>query len=83
MDFDEFLVMMVRCMKDDSKGKTEEELADLFCMFDKYVYPHKYMRRLIRGVNSGKVTLHSLTQLTHSLWMDYSVLDLYSAFHHD
>uniref|UniRef100_A0A4W5LC83 Troponin C, slow skeletal and cardiac muscles n=1 Tax=Hucho hucho TaxID=62062 RepID=A0A4W5LC83_9TELE len=35
VDFDEFLVMMVRCMKDDSKGKTEEELADLFCMFDK------------------------------------------------
>uniref|UniRef100_A0A674A741 Troponin C, slow skeletal and cardiac muscles n=1 Tax=Salmo trutta TaxID=8032 RepID=A0A674A741_SALTR len=35
VDFDEFLVMMVRCMKDDSKGKTEEELADLFRMFDK------------------------------------------------
>lgn len=35
VDFDEFLVMMVRCMKDDSKGKTEEELAELFRMFDK------------------------------------------------
>ncbi|KAL2299697.1 hypothetical protein Nmel_012542, partial [Mimus melanotis] len=35
VDFDEFLVMMVRCMKDDSKGKTEEELSDLFRMFDK------------------------------------------------
>lgn len=35
VDFDEFLVMMVRCMKDDSKGKSEEELADLFRMFDK------------------------------------------------
>lgn len=37
VDFDEFLVMMVRCMKDDSKGKSEEELAELFRMFDKYV----------------------------------------------
>lgn len=35
VDFDEFLVMMVRCMKDDSKGKSEEELSDLFRMFDK------------------------------------------------
>uniref|UniRef100_A0AAR2L3W7 Troponin C, slow skeletal and cardiac muscles n=1 Tax=Pygocentrus nattereri TaxID=42514 RepID=A0AAR2L3W7_PYGNA len=35
VDFDEFLVMMVRCMKDDSKAKSEEELADLFRMFDK------------------------------------------------
>uniref|UniRef100_A0A671W4D7 Troponin C, slow skeletal and cardiac muscles n=1 Tax=Sparus aurata TaxID=8175 RepID=A0A671W4D7_SPAAU len=34
VDFDEFLVMMVRCMKDDSKGKSEEELAELFRMFD-------------------------------------------------
>ncbi|NP_001079723.1 troponin C1, slow skeletal and cardiac typeS homeolog [Xenopus laevis] len=34
VDFDEFLVMMVRCMKDDSKGKSEEELSDLFRMFD-------------------------------------------------
>lgn len=39
MDFDEFLVMMVRCMKDDSKGKSEEELAELFRMFDKCVSP--------------------------------------------
>ncbi len=37
MDFEEFLVMMVRCMKDDSKGKVREELAELFRMFDKYV----------------------------------------------
>nr|XP_044611337.1 troponin C, slow skeletal and cardiac muscles [Equus asinus] len=37
VDFDEFLVMMVRCMKDDSKGKSEEELSDLFRMFDKVV----------------------------------------------
>lgn len=37
VDFDEFLVMMVRCMKDDSKGKSEEELAELFRMFDKSV----------------------------------------------
>ncbi|KAM3878055.1 troponin C, slow skeletal and cardiac muscles-like [Diretmus argenteus] len=35
VDFDEFLGLMVRCMKDDTKGKTEEELADLFRMFDK------------------------------------------------
>ncbi|ETE58589.1 Troponin C, slow skeletal and cardiac muscles, partial [Ophiophagus hannah] len=34
VDFDEFLVMMVQCMKDDSKGKSEEELSDLFRMFD-------------------------------------------------
>lgn len=37
VDFDEFLVMMVRCMKEESKGKSEEELAELFRMFDKYV----------------------------------------------
>lgn len=36
VDFDEFLVMMVRCMKEESKGKTEEELAEVFRMFDKY-----------------------------------------------
>lgn len=36
MDFDEFLVMMVRCMKEESKGKSEEELAEVFRMFDKY-----------------------------------------------
>ncbi|KAG2455893.1 TNNC1 protein, partial [Polypterus senegalus] len=35
VDFDEFLVMMVRCMKEESKGKPEEELAELFRMFDK------------------------------------------------
>ncbi|XP_031732262.1 troponin C, slow skeletal and cardiac muscles-like isoform X1 [Anarrhichthys ocellatus] len=35
VDFDEFLVMMVRCMKEESKGKSEEELAELFRMFDK------------------------------------------------
>lgn len=48
VDFDEFLVMMVRCMKDDSKGKTEEELADLFRMFDKYVLilkPYYYKKK--------------------------------------
>lgn len=36
VDFDEFLVMMVRCMKEESKGKPEEELAEVFRMFDKY-----------------------------------------------
>ncbi|XP_007893497.1 troponin C, slow skeletal and cardiac muscles-like isoform X2 [Callorhinchus milii] len=35
VDLDEFLVMMVRCMKDDSKGKSEEELAELFRIFDR------------------------------------------------
>ncbi|KAF4077821.1 hypothetical protein AMELA_G00192450 [Ameiurus melas] len=35
VDFEEFLVMMVRCMRDDSKGKSEEELAELFRMFDR------------------------------------------------
>ncbi|GCB84858.1 hypothetical protein scyTo_0025566 [Scyliorhinus torazame] len=35
VDFDEFLVMMVMCTKDESKGKSEEELAELFRMFDK------------------------------------------------
>lgn len=29
--------MMVRCMKEESKGKSEEELAELFRMFDKYL----------------------------------------------
>uniref|UniRef100_A0A8C7W3V3 Troponin C, slow skeletal and cardiac muscles n=1 Tax=Oncorhynchus mykiss TaxID=8022 RepID=A0A8C7W3V3_ONCMY len=33
--FDEFLVMMVCCMNEESKGKPEEELAELFRMFDK------------------------------------------------
>lgn len=37
VDFDEFLVMMVRCMKDESKAKSEEELVDLFRMFDRQV----------------------------------------------
>ncbi|KAK2509775.1 hypothetical protein MC885_012801 [Smutsia gigantea] len=35
VDVEEFQVMMVCCMKDDSKGKSEEELSDLFHMFDK------------------------------------------------
>uniref|UniRef100_A0A4W5LWB2 Troponin C, slow skeletal and cardiac muscles n=1 Tax=Hucho hucho TaxID=62062 RepID=A0A4W5LWB2_9TELE len=35
VDFDEFLVTMVRCMNEESKGKPEEELAELFHMFDK------------------------------------------------
>uniref|UniRef100_A0A4W4HI93 Troponin C, slow skeletal and cardiac muscles n=1 Tax=Electrophorus electricus TaxID=8005 RepID=A0A4W4HI93_ELEEL len=35
VDFNEFLVMMVRCMKDDSKAKSEEELSNIFRMFDK------------------------------------------------
>lgn len=35
VDFDEFLVMMVRCMKDENRGRTEEELAEIFRMFDK------------------------------------------------
>ncbi|KAG9337041.1 hypothetical protein JZ751_029808 [Albula glossodonta] len=44
VDFDEFLVMMVRCMKDDSKGKSEEELAELFRMFDKVLGVHEGSR---------------------------------------
>uniref|UniRef100_A0A8B9EMP6 Troponin C, skeletal muscle n=1 Tax=Anser cygnoides TaxID=8845 RepID=A0A8B9EMP6_ANSCY len=35
IDFEEFLVMMVRQMKEDAKGKSEEELANCFRIFDK------------------------------------------------
>ncbi|XP_023405639.1 troponin C, skeletal muscle [Loxodonta africana] len=35
IDFEEFLVMMVRQMKEDAKGKTEEELAECFRIFDR------------------------------------------------
>uniref|UniRef100_A0A8C4NDU6 Troponin C, slow skeletal and cardiac muscles n=1 Tax=Eptatretus burgeri TaxID=7764 RepID=A0A8C4NDU6_EPTBU len=36
VDFEEFLVMMVRSMQgEESKGKSEEELAELYRMFDK------------------------------------------------
>ncbi|NXE30578.1 TNNC2 protein, partial [Ardeotis kori] len=35
IDFEEFLVMMVRQMKEDAKGKSEEELANCFRIFDR------------------------------------------------
>ncbi|XP_021094661.1 troponin C, skeletal muscle isoform X3 [Heterocephalus glaber] len=35
IDFEEFLVMMVRQMKEDAKGKSEEELAECFRVFDR------------------------------------------------
>ncbi|KFO53202.1 Troponin C, skeletal muscle, partial [Corvus brachyrhynchos] len=35
IDFEEFLVMMVRQMKEDAKGKSEEELANCFRVFDR------------------------------------------------
>uniref|UniRef100_H3BH85 Troponin C, skeletal muscle n=1 Tax=Latimeria chalumnae TaxID=7897 RepID=H3BH85_LATCH len=35
IDFEEFLVMMVRQMKEEAKGKSEEELAQFFRVFDK------------------------------------------------
>ncbi|KAM9296913.1 troponin C, skeletal muscle [Gastrophryne carolinensis] len=35
IDFEEFLVMMVRQMKEDAQGKSEEELAECFRIFDK------------------------------------------------
>uniref|UniRef100_UPI00358E2908 troponin C, slow skeletal and cardiac muscles-like n=1 Tax=Myxine glutinosa TaxID=7769 RepID=UPI00358E2908 len=36
VDFEEFLLMMVRSMQgEESKGKSEEELAELYRMFDK------------------------------------------------
>lgn len=37
IDFEEFLVMMVRLLKEDQAGKSEEELAECFRIFDKYV----------------------------------------------
>ncbi|KAB0395571.1 hypothetical protein E2I00_015683 [Balaenoptera physalus] len=37
IDFEEFLVMMVRQMKEDAKGKTEEELAECFRIFDRCI----------------------------------------------
>lgn len=39
IDFEEFLVMMVRLLKEDQAGKSEEELAECFRVFDKYVSP--------------------------------------------
>lgn len=36
IDFEEFLVMMVRLLKEDEAGKSEEELAECFRVFDKY-----------------------------------------------
>ncbi|XP_068135520.1 troponin C, slow skeletal and cardiac muscles-like [Hyperolius riggenbachi] len=35
VDFDEFLVMMVRCMKDEKPGRSEEELMEIFRIIDK------------------------------------------------
>ena len=52
VDFEEFLVMMVRCMKDDSRGRSEEELAELFRMFDKCV--HQSVQELTRGWYTGQ-----------------------------
>uniref|UniRef100_A0A8C7MTQ2 Troponin C, skeletal muscle n=1 Tax=Oncorhynchus kisutch TaxID=8019 RepID=A0A8C7MTQ2_ONCKI len=37
IDFEEFLVMMVRLLKEDQAGKSEGELAECFRVFDKYV----------------------------------------------
>uniref|UniRef100_A0A4W3JMZ5 Troponin C, skeletal muscle n=2 Tax=Callorhinchus milii TaxID=7868 RepID=A0A4W3JMZ5_CALMI len=34
IDFEEFLVMMVRQLKEEAKGKSEEELAECFRVFD-------------------------------------------------
>jgi len=35
IDFEEFLVMMVRLLKEDQAGKSEEELGECFRVFDK------------------------------------------------
>ncbi|XP_067096733.1 troponin C, skeletal muscle [Osmerus mordax] len=35
IDFEEFLVMMVQQLKEDQAGKTEEELSEIFRVFDK------------------------------------------------
>ncbi|CDR17423.1 unnamed protein product, partial [Oncorhynchus mykiss] len=35
IDFEEFLVMMVRLLKEDQAGKSEEELSEVFRIFDK------------------------------------------------
>lgn len=40
IDFEEFLVMMVRLLKEDQAGKSEEELAECFRVFDKYAHVH-------------------------------------------
>lgn len=36
IDFEEFLVMMVKQLKEDQAGKSEEELSECFRIFDKY-----------------------------------------------
>jgi len=48
IDFEEFLVMMVRLLKEDQAGKSEEELAECFRIFDKCVTP----ATLERGVHA-------------------------------
>jgi troponin C len=35
IDFEEFLVMMVQQLKEDQAGKSEEELSEIFRIFDK------------------------------------------------
>uniref|UniRef100_G3PHS1 Troponin C, slow skeletal and cardiac muscles n=1 Tax=Gasterosteus aculeatus aculeatus TaxID=481459 RepID=G3PHS1_GASAC len=52
VDFDEFLVMMVRCMKEESKGKSEEELAELFRMFDKGYHTRCANRMILFRTNT-------------------------------
>ena len=41
IDFEEFLVMMVRLLKEDQAGKSEEELAECFRVFDKYFHSQR------------------------------------------
>lgn len=40
IDFEEFLVMMVKQLKEDQAGKSEEELSECFRIFDKYDHQH-------------------------------------------
>lgn len=65
IDFEEFLVMMVRLLKEDQAGKSEEELAECFRVFDKYahiVLLHSVVH-LVSYIDHVKAVFHFLVQL--------------------
>uniref|UniRef100_A0A8C4RBZ3 Troponin C, slow skeletal and cardiac muscles n=1 Tax=Eptatretus burgeri TaxID=7764 RepID=A0A8C4RBZ3_EPTBU len=54
IDFEEFLIMMVRSMREESKGKPEEELAELFRMFDRIHGVYERCRLVARDTGGTK-----------------------------
>lgn len=64
---------MVRLLKEDQAGKSEEELAECFRVFDKYVLWH-----CAQGVGLKPVLDHPI--LWFALWPSYIVHIYYSTF---